>query len=83
MEGVKITEKKGDGGFYSKIEMSLSDNKKPFPHTGKTPASAIDDVKYGFYLSLLKKLRDCAVVKEQKREDIYLSTNVQSLGERY
>lgn len=34
--------------------MSSSDNKKPFPCTGKTPASAIDGTKYGFYLSLLK-----------------------------
>jgi len=55
------------------MEMSSSDNKKPFPCTGKTPASAIDDIKYGFYLSLLKKLKDCTVVKGQKREDIYIS----------
>lgn len=72
MGGVKRTEKK-DGGFYCKIEMSSSDNKKPFPCTGKTPASAVDDIKYGFYLSLLKKWKDCAVVKDQKRENIYIS----------
>lgn len=53
--------------------MSSSDNKKLFPCTGKSPASVIDDIKYGFYLSLLKKWKDCAVVKEQKRGDIYIS----------
>lgn len=56
MEEEKRSEnkKKRYWGFYCKIEMSSSDNKKPFPCTGKTPASAIDGTKYGFYLSLLK-----------------------------
>lgn len=57
--GGKRTERKEDGGFYCKITgfycKISSDNKKPFPCTGKTSASAIDGRKYGFYLSLLKK----------------------------
>lgn len=52
--GVKRTEKKEDGGFYCKIETSSSDNKKPFPCTGKTSALATDDRKCGFYLCLKK-----------------------------
>lgn len=75
--GVKRTEKKEDGGFYCKIEMSSSDNKKPFPCTGKTSASATDDRKYGFYLSLLKKVKDCAVVKKEKRKrHLYISAQM-------
>lgn len=54
--------------------MSSSDNKKPFPCTGKTLALATDDKKYGFYLSLLKKVKDCAVVKKEKRRrHLYIS----------
>lgn len=80
MGGVRRTEGKEDGGFYCKIEMSSSANKKPFPCTGKILASSTDDRKYGFYLSFLKKVKDRAK-REGKKEKafIYLGTNVTNL----
>lgn len=62
--------------------MSSSDNKKPFPCTGKTPASARDDTKYGFYFFCLKMERLCSDEGAQEKRHLYVSARMWQVWEK-